>query len=563
MLAGWAKEIISLHPQGLAMHGYGQAKHKAWRKRTELCARVILIQEVPEQAPLIFCCLELGYVTHAMRAAIVEHIRPFFGIHWDEARFVLTCTHTHSGPGGCAHEVLYNLVTPGFSPEDFQAVVEASVLAIRQAYAQIVPVDLVWTSAALAADIPVAWNRALQAYLRNPEAIPYREHERHLALDRQVRMLCIRQGIRTVAVLHLFGVHATCLGSGLNAYDADNKGYAARAFERFLDAQGLEKPAVAIFAQGTAGDVSPHFHGSGDLDRRQSMTPAQEVSYARRNGHLQAEHAQSLYDLPGMVCEGPIEARLAYADFSNVEVAPDFSDGHLARTTRPAHGVSFFAGTPVDGLGISAPLALVLRRLARQVRLLRGKVDADFYQAQGNKDVFLDAGGKRILGVPIKGLLRLPFLEHLDPVVGELRRQVRLGAVERSPLVPITLPIQYVRLGPIAFLACPGEFTTVAGQRLVATVRPILEAAGISEVAMLTYCNDYMGYVTTREEYAVQTYEGGHTVYGQWTLAAFQTLYQDILRTRPVRLDFSLRPIPVPEDELMLRSVQPSKNTPG
>ncbi len=559
MQAGWAKEIMALQPRGLAMHGYGQAGHKAWRKRTDLCARVILIQESVDQPPLIFCCLELGYVTHALREAILEQIRPLLGMQWDEARLVLTCTHTHSGPGGCAHEVLYNLVTPGFSPTDFQTVVDASVAAIKRALSQIQPVDLVWTKSALAPNVPVAWNRALQAYLRNPEAIPYREQERHLALDRQVRMLCLRQGSATVAALHLFGVHATCLGSGLNAWDADNKGYAARALERFLDDQGLEQPAVAIFAQGTAGDVSPHYHGPGDLARRQDMSPAQEVSYARRNGHIQAEHAQALCKQQGMVCEGPVEARLAYADFSDIQVAPEFSEGEPAGTTRPAHGVSFFAGTPVDGLGISAALATILRRLARQVRSLRSKVDADFYQAQGNKDVFLDAGGKRILGVPINRLLRLPFLEHLDPVVGELRRQVRKGAVEQSPLVPTVLPIQYIRLGPVVFLACPGEFTTIAGQRLVATVRPILEAEGASEVVMLTYCNDYMGYVTTREEYAVQTYEGGHTVYGQWTLAAFQTLYLDLLLPEPVLLDPCLRPEPVPVDELNLRWAHPAK----
>jgi neutral ceramidase len=36
------------------------------------------------------------------------------------------------------------------------------------------------------------------------------------------------------------------------------------------------------------------------------------------------------------------------------------------------------------------------------------------------------------------------------------------------------------------------------------------------------YANEYAGYVTTREEYATQQYEGGHTLYGPWTLAAYQ-----------------------------------------
>jgi neutral ceramidase len=32
--------------------------------------------------------------------------------------------------------------------------------------------------------------------------------------------------------ISLFGVHATCLGNSLNAYDGDNKGYAAAFLSR-------------------------------------------------------------------------------------------------------------------------------------------------------------------------------------------------------------------------------------------------------------------------------------------------------------------------------------------
>jgi len=35
------------------------------------------------------------------------------------------------------------------------------------------------------------------------------------------------------------------------------------------------------------------------------------------------------------------------------------------------------------------------------------------------------------------------------------------------------------------------------------------------------YANDYAGYVTTPEEYDAQRYEGGHTMFGRWELAAY------------------------------------------
>ncbi|MEE7589078.1 neutral/alkaline non-lysosomal ceramidase C-terminal domain-containing protein, partial [Klebsiella pneumoniae] len=42
------------------------------------------------------------------------------------------------------------------------------------------------------------------------------------------------------------------------------------------------------------------------------------------------------------------------------------------------------------------------------------------------------------------------------------------------------------------------------------------------------YANAYASYVTTREEYAAQEYEGGSTLYGPWTQAAYQQLFVDM-----------------------------------
>src|SRR5699024_12209806 len=85
-----------------------------------------------------------------------------------------------------------------------------------------------------------------------------------------------------------------------------------------------------------------------------------------------------------------------------------------------------------------------------------------------------------------------------------------------------------VRLGDITLRCAPGEFPPRAGRRLL---HPIAQPFGLeSQYIMCTYCNDYMGYVTTFEEYQEQDYEGGHTVYGQWTLAAFQTCYRELAK---------------------------------
>jgi neutral ceramidase len=90
-------------------------------------------------------------------------------------------------------------------------------------------------------------------------------------------------------------------------------------------------------------------------------------------------------------------------------------------------------------------------------------------------------------------------------------------------------------------------------------VQAALQAQGITQVLICTYCNDYMGYVTTQEEYQEQAYEGGHTIFGQWTLAAFQTEFEKLARelgrspeTR--QHDQHTRPPTVPATELALRT---------
>ncbi len=178
------------------------------------------------------------------------------------------------------------------------------------------------------------------------------------------------------------------------------------------------------------------------------------------------------------------------------------------------------------------------------------------YAAQGAKAILMESARKQVLGQPLDKIMVPGFV---DPTVGEMKRQARNGALNKSPMVPTVLPLQIVTIGQVAIVCCPGEFTTIAGQRVRDTVMRQLQEKGIQQVLICTYCNDYMGYVTTNEEYQAQCYEGGHTIFGQWTLAAFQTrfvqLATEMLKPVAVRQhDQATRPTPVPADELALRS---------
>jgi len=567
--AGWGRAEIVVEPRGHAMFGYGMWHHRARGARTPLYARAVCIGDGARR--LVLCCADLGSISHAVRAGVCEVLRDRLGSDFDEAALVLTCTHTHSGPGGCSHEALYNVVTPGFVTAHLRAVVGAIGDAILQAWCSTAPTELRLYEAAFDDAVPVAWNRSLRAYNRNPEVAPRGERECHLALNRTMHVVGFHRDGAVQALLSLFGVHATCIGNRLDLYDGDNKGYAAAHAEQALRAAGAADP-VAIFAQATAGDVSPHFHGPGDWARRKQLTGAAEYAYAERNGRAQSDRALSMVAAhPGQPIDGGLDAIFSYADFSAIKADPRFANGNDdARTSEPCHGVSFFAGTPIDGRGMPPVLAWVSKAVARSLKKRRlarlqqlPTADQDYYRriyaAQGPKAILLEAGRKIILGRP---LAQLALPDFLDASTAELKRQARIGAIDRSPLVPTVLPLQIVRIGAIAIVCCPGEFTTTAGARMMHSVGEILQAGGVRQALICTYANDHMGYVTTNEEYQEQCYEGGHTIFGQWTLAAFQTrltaLARELLKPEGARqYDRTTRPPPIPPDELAKRTDLP------
>lgn len=568
--AGWSKREITVKAQGHAMMGYGMWHNRAWGHATALYARAVYLRHGTGRG-LMFCLLDLGYITHAMRSGVVQRLQAVMGDAFDEAGLVLTCTHTHSGPGGCSHDAMYNVVTPGFVPEHVEAIVTATVEAVTEAWRSAAATELTLGRGGFDEPVPVAWNRSLAAYNRNPDVTPLTDRETHLALDRDMAVLAFRRHGQVQALLSLFGVHATCIGNTNTRYSGDNKGHAALAAEAQLAAQGAANP-VALFAQATAGDVSPHYHGPGDVARRSRLHGDEEHTYAERNGCYQSTQALDILATgPGLTVDGGIDAVFTYLDFSDRKADPRFAQGRDdAFTSEPCHGVAFFTGTRVDGPGMPQAIGVVAKKVARWVKQNRlghpqkqGPEDRDYYRrlyaAQGPKDILLEAGRKQILGQPIAKLIVPGFA---DPLVAEMKRQAKQGAMTRSAMVPTVLPLQIVRLGPLALVCCPGEFTTMAGRRVVQAVQEALQPAGVTQVLICTYCNDYMGYVTTNEEYQQQAYEGGHTIFGQWTGAAFQTeftlLATELCRPEAERRhDRLTRPQPAPADELALRTRLP------
>ena len=111
--------------------------------------------------------------------------------------------------------------------------------------------------------------------------------------------------------------------------------------------------------------------------------------------------------------------------------------------------------------------------------------------------------------------------------------------------------VQVVRVGDRLLLGAPGEPSVEMGRRFEEAVRPQLPP-GVRDPVVVGLANDYMGYLTTPEEYQMQHYEGGHTVFGLWT----SLLVRDSL----VALSRSLamgEPAPEPDQPAALGGTDP------
>jgi neutral ceramidase len=86
-----------------------------------------------------------------------------------------------------------------------------------------------------------------------------------------------------------------------------------------------------------------------------------------------------------------------------------------------------------------------------------------------------------------------------------------------SGTFPRILPLQVLRIGPVALVGLPFELTVDTGRRIEAAVLDRAASAGIEQVIVTSVANEYAGYCTTPEEYALQHYEGAHTLYGPQT----------------------------------------------
>lgn len=485
---------------------------------------------------------DVGLMFESVRNAVLARINadPDLAGLYTSDNIMMNASHTHSGPGGQAHYNAYNFFRFGHDPEAFEITVAGIFRSIKQAHQDL---------AGHAINGPIRLNqgellganksRARQAYLNNPES----ERRQYLDIDgndvntpRLMTLLKLqRDDGSEVGSLNWFGVHPTSdffestdypgPGSGSpRPISGDNKGHASFLMERYFHQRS--PGFVASFQQADEGDAFTHlwFDQPEERERRRAFLPPHEPSpLTVAMGNRQLLKALELYRDAKEPLVGAIDYRFAHVQMDAVEITdpvvlnslqhPAELDTDPKRTCAPALGLSFLSGAAGAGPGETTEDGITAGGATchdPNVDQLVEDTLAELGAGSFPTSLTAAAVGCNVSAVPGLNLqcqAEKPILFPIGPPIN---------------FTATTVPMQLFRIGNMAIIGLPWEFTTMAGRRLRQTLLDVLKQDGVDYIVINGLSNDYSSYVTTREEYAVQMYEGASTQFGPWTLAAVQ-----------------------------------------
>ena len=535
-LIGLGKADITAFERGSSMLGYGMYSHIALDVETPLFARAYLIQDIDKQNKIAIVNCEVCFITPLLKQSVVDYIAKHFpDLGLTDDNLMLSATHTHCSPAGFSSHATYNISVPGFVQHILDKLVKGIVEAIVEADKVKVKANITIGKSNFANDIPVSFNRTVNSYNQNPEVKKYSFSERHLAVDRAMTMLnFVSEEGALLGSINWFAVHTSSLPNNFLKLCSDNKGYAADYLER--DLQKKNKNYIGAFAQGACGDVSARVRYNPNLPFQRGKYEgfySDDLKSSKFCGQLQYEKAKEIVENnQTQINNNTIDFVQQYIDFSKIDILPEFNNGKTGGVTSPAvMGVAFLEGSKMDGPGMHpfiGNFAKTLSNIVRNKEINKAKNKSDIesekthrrYTAQGNKHLAFETGEKRLFSfTDIKNFF-IPGA--VDPMIHYLKHFASLGLLDEHPWSPQILPLQIFKLGTIAIVGFPFEITTVASWRLKKTLEDILFKQGIEHIILSPYANAYNGYITTLEEYQVQDYEGGHCVFGQWSLNALQ-----------------------------------------
>jgi hypothetical protein len=455
-------------PTGFPTFGYVRDDAIARGQHTRLYARAIVLQQGARKLALV--TTDIGITPGGL---LVEVASRLAARGFTQENIIVSASHTHSGPAGFANFQSDNFVAPTEGqPADFKVagdpqlygfLVERVAQAIVRADEDRGPARIGWGTAVLSG---VTDNRSLDAHLANfGYDLPYGAGKVSMdpggyldTIDPDVDVLRVdrvrgRRRMPIGAWLN-FADHGTVNPYQLHTYNADHHGAASRLFERAIRRLGHVPRSQDVVGA----------YGNSDAGDMTAGLRGRGMAYAEKVGGAEAAAFLRAWRKAGAQMAG----------------APAFD----SRWTR-----SCFCGRTVDGGQVASAPSVGLPFLTG---------------SEENRGPLFDVTGDNNEG------------RRLPADTGPQGRKIQAIGPPVADF-PAAVPLMAVRLGDRVVVTVPGEMTVAMGRRLRASVLAATGPAGIHRAVIAGYANEYVHYFTTPEEYEMQHYEGGSTLYGKYS----------------------------------------------
>lgn len=534
---GTGKYDITGPCAGLGFMGMSNLCQTGKGIHTRLFSRAFIIEDMVDKKNIALVCADLGICSMAIKQGVVALLKqgprdntgePIY----TEENVMIMATHTHSGPGGYSHYLIYNASILGFNKQNFNCIVKGIYKSILMADAGKKPGKILVSEG----DLPDCGKiRSVEAYLQNPEIreedIPDQKNVE--PLYNKITMLKFVQGNgvsgKSIGTINWFALHPTNLGEKNKLISGDNKGYAEQLFEK------KNNGVIAAFANSCCGDISPN---AGTDKQGKPLGPPDGKHDLKRTeifGKKQYKKAQDLYKNADEELQENVDYRFIYVDMSDKFIG----NSDELKTWPAAMGFGMVNGSQEDSRGMGSKVwgegttktnikkdPEFLKKIVKfATRIFKvkwlGEDNIEFENGQGEKAIFLPLG----------------FMKY-----------------KKAPLAPAVVPLQMFKLGKLLIVAHPGELTTVAGIRMRKELLGLFqENKEINRVVISTYANGFCSYVTTPEEYNVQHYEGASNLFGPYALLAF---IQENITIAKALIDQEPLPVGVTPPEISGRNIK-------
>ncbi|RLO13857.1 hypothetical protein DYB28_014546 [Aphanomyces astaci] len=479
-LIGIGKADITGPTAEVVFAGFADSNEKGSGLLNRQFARAFVVQDDSTNSRILLVNCDAFAVFQLVHTEVLTRLQTKYGSMYTEQNVLLHATHTHATPGGSSAYFLYDVSILGYIDESFRAIVDGILAAIDAAHRSLAPGTIRFNQGHLPDG---GRNRSPLAYDANPaaERAQYTDDRDHTM---QVLKFKDAKTGRLRGVWATYPVHPTSLTVKNTLVSGDNKGYAM-----FLAESHYKNKVVVGLGMSNAGDVSPNRvdNGNGTF-RGEGRTP---IESAEIIGTRQANKLLELLASPSVKLVGSVVGKLSYVDFSNVtltDVEPSVDAPYAHRTCPAVLGQNFGAGSE-DGRGLD--------------QFMEGNLKANpFFQ---------------LVSFAIRPTPKwVKTCQHTNKVP-----LLATGLMSPVPWSPEVLPVQVVKIGQIALASVPFEVTTMAGRRIRQSIMSAL-GGSVSQVAIAAVSNGYAQYLTTKEEYLVQHYEGASTLFGPNQLVAVQ-----------------------------------------